>query len=379
MKIRQFSTQNIFESLRTGEYYIWTVHYDDGTSQKFKIRNAETGTESLQRRAKKPIVSIDHSFDIHSDRSHELSADSAHDHRQQDSTEQHSDKSDWHTFKEEATLNELSVKTLKSYKEKVPDVDPMADKYKAVKHAEGYGKASRQIAHKTGDRSSKAYESRLQEFVDMAYEANGFADILNKQAAEKQPETKKKVVDIDFHGWTVRYRPASKTGESVPWHVMDRKGDIKQKGDAPTDKDAVAEAEDWIKQGGHTSSQASNNVTVDFNVAFAREFAPTGETFYATIDQDGNMPVLILSYELQQGFKTSHPKPGQAGAQTITLSAKECNTAKLQPNGRYMLGDKDQIDDNTAMFPLIFQSITQSSTDKLRMAKPGITVASSRT
>jgi hypothetical protein len=190
---------------------------------------------------------------------------------------------------------------------------------------------------------------------------------------------KKKVVDIDFHGWTIRYRPASNAGESAPWQVMDRKGDIKHKGDAPTDKAAVADAEEWIKQGGGTSSLASNNVTVDFNVAFAREFAPAGETFYATIDQDGNTPMLILSYEPQQGFKTSHAKPGQVGAQTITLSAKECNAAKLQPNGRYMLGDKDQIDDNTAMFPLIFQSITQSSTDKMRMAKPGITVASSRT
>jgi hypothetical protein len=193
MKIRQFSTQNMFESLRTGEYYIWTVHYEDGTSQKFKIRNAETGTESLQRRAKKPIAKIDHSFNIHSDDSFDPNADSVRDyHQQQDSTEKNGAKSDWQTFKEEAALNELSVKTLKSYKEKVPNVDPMADKYKAVKHAEGYGKASKQIAHKTGDRSSKAYESRLQEFVDMAFEADGFADILNTQDAEKQPETKKK-------------------------------------------------------------------------------------------------------------------------------------------------------------------------------------------
>ena len=50
----------------------------------------------------------------------------------------------------------------------------------------------------------------------------------------------------------------------------------------------------------------------------------------------------------------------------------------LQPNGRYTLGDKIAIDDNTAMFPLIFQGTVQGKGDMMKLGRPGLTVAHTR-
>lgn len=221
------------------------------------------------------------------------------------------------------------------------------------------------------------YTSRLDSFVE-AVDNNDFTSILKKQYDADQaalPQPKAKIVDIPYHGWTIRYRPNS--GSATSWLVLDRKGDIKHKGESANDKEAVAAAEDWIKSGGGTAHQATTKVTIDFNVAFAKQFAPDNEHFYAAFDADGDTPVFILSTEPQQGFKTSHVSPKKT-TPVVSLSPNDCNNAKLQPNGRYILGDKDQIDDHTMMFPLIFQSITQSSNDKLRMNQPGLTVGVSR-
>lgn len=65
-------------------------------------------------------------------------------------------------------INELSVKKLRQYSQGVEQQDPATTpKYKLVKHAEGHAKANGRIAHMTGDRNSKAFESKLQEFLDI--------------------------------------------------------------------------------------------------------------------------------------------------------------------------------------------------------------------
>jgi hypothetical protein len=42
------------------------------------------------------------------------------------------------------------------------------------------------------------------------------------------------------------------------------------------------------------------------------------------------------------------------------------------------LGDKIPVDDNTAMFPLIYQGTVQGKGDMVKMGKPGLTVAHNR-
>jgi hypothetical protein len=257
-------------------------------------------------------------------------------------------------------LNELSVDKLKQYAKGVENMDTAkTPKYKMVKHSEGHTKAGQRIAHMTGNRNSKVYESKLNEFLalDEAFDANAFADILGKQDQETQAaKPKAKVVSIDFHGWTIKYRNA----QPSEWMIMDKKGEVKQKGESPTPKEAVADAEEFIKGGGGTRQQASSNVTIDFNVDFAKEFAPEGDQFYATIDQDEGAPMLIFSTQPQQGLKSSHIRTqaskvtsGTTKLPMISMSPSESNKMGLQPNGRYILGDKIPVDDNTAMFPLI--------------------------
>lgn len=213
-----------------------------------------------------------------------------------------------------------------------------------------------------------SYADRLTSILEA-----GFEDILNQQHNEKP---KAKVVDIPFHGWTIRYRPSDTPGNPVPWMVLDRKNIEKNRGKALSDTEAVGAAEEWIKSGGGTITQTSSSVTVDFNRSFMTQFTPTGETFYTKVVADGDTPVLMLSYDPLPGFKTSHLSPRKPQP-VIALSAQDCNNAKLQPNGRYVLG-RESKEDGISKFPLILQSISQSSTDKIQMKEPGLTIAAKR-
>lgn len=472
MRIRHFNNTDMFEGLHRGEFYVWNVHFTDGTSQPVRITWDETSPEMLEKKFGKPVDHIDYDFSIQSGAGHDAPAAKTY-HDQQDKRDAAAPKSAWqtaqpftekfaepsiyeiydlrtnkrvHQFKanddvhaelvgddyleslgmwpatekygirkvrsatttegssssginrcapatdvsyekvlsdvtdewrgQKVTVNELSVKSLRNYTAKVQQMDPAADKFKTVKHAEGYAKANHKIATMTGHRSHKMYESKLQEFIA----ETDFADIANAQHAETQPAKKQPVKEIPFHGWTIRYRPAGDTHDKVKWQVMDKKGDIKHSAESGTDKDAVRDAEEWIKQSGSSQKAITSNVTIDFNAPFTRQFASDGAPFYATIEPNGNHPMLVLSSKPQSGMKTSHFRPVKngTGSPVVTLSAKEANAAKLQPNGRYVLGSKEQIDDESMMFPLIFQSITQSSTDKMRMSEPGLTVAAMR-
>lgn len=56
--------QNIKESLQQDEFYVWTVHFQDGTATKVRIRYDETSQEDLERHFKKPIAKIDYNWGI---------------------------------------------------------------------------------------------------------------------------------------------------------------------------------------------------------------------------------------------------------------------------------------------------------------------------
>lgn len=283
-------------------------------------------------------------------------------------------------------IDELSVGTLKNYAGKARSTKPEHDRVKTVNHIRGYHKANDRIASKTGDRREHpTYEGRLEEFLNLD-EKDSFADILNKQhAADQAAKPKPATKEIPYHNWKIRYRPAAQAGDKVAWQVMDKNGEIKHKGESMSDRDAVGDAEEWINQGGGTKQASSSNVTIDFNVDFAKQFAPGGEQFHASIDTDNGVPILILSTMPQKGLKNSHIRTqadkttsGTTRLPVITMSAKEANASGLQPNGRYILGDKDPIDNDTAMFPLIYQGTVQGKGDMMKMGKPGLTVAHPR-
>jgi hypothetical protein len=292
----------------------------------------------------------------------------------------------------EQSINELSVDKMQAYKDKVSSPQTFRTRQlgKLPKGVEGKAAATRKINAKMGNRMAApaqaraTYEERLAEFTELdeaPFDPNEFSDILGKQHAEQQAAKKMPVKDIPFHNWTIRYRPASKPGEKVQWQVMDKKGDVKGRGEAMSDKEAVGAAEDYIKKGTDTRQQATDKVTIDFNVNFTKEF---GDEFFANIIADNSGPALLIAYQQEPGMKRSYAR-NQKEKMTATttkltcipMSAKEANDAGLQPNGRYILGDKQDMGEY-AMFPLIYQSTVQGKGDMMKMGKPGLTVAHNR-
>jgi hypothetical protein len=58
----------VTESLRSGEYHVWTVHFDDGTKKQVKVTWDETTKEDLQLMfPQKKIVKIDTDYTVHGD------------------------------------------------------------------------------------------------------------------------------------------------------------------------------------------------------------------------------------------------------------------------------------------------------------------------
>lgn len=217
--------------------------------------------------------------------------------------------------------------------------------------------------------------------VGEAVDMNQFADILGKQHTDAQAaKPKAKPINIDFHGWTIRYRPSTGGGKTE-WMVLDRRGEEKHRGVSLSNKDAVSDAQEWINSGGGTDTQSKKSVTIDFNVEFAKEF---GKQFYANISNDENRPTLMISLEQSSGLKTSHIRTqkerqteGATKLPCISLSAAEANAAGLRPNGRYVLGPNEG-DNDIMIFPLIYQSTVLGKGDVMKLGTAGLTVATSR-
>jgi hypothetical protein len=209
-----------------------------------------------------------------------------------------------------------------------------------------------------------------------------FGDLIQKQGQVQQaePTVKKEPVSIPFHGWEIKYRPAEKPGDPVSW-IVNRNGQVRHKGESPTDKDAVGDAEEWIKQGAGQSGKFTNNATIDFNKKFVQEFAPGGQTFYATnVIKDGQ-PHFVFSQEPFKGLQRSSIRAG-VDFPSISERPTAAQAVGLKPHGRYII-DVDNAEElegtpGVFMFPLIFQGIIQDKSERMHMPGPGFTVAHPR-
>ena len=117
MQIRQIKASNVFEGLQPGEYYVWTVHFEDGTSTPVKIKWDETSKESLEKHFGKPIVKIDHDFGIQGGHSGHDPVVTKDYHDQQDRAEKNTPKDVWNMPQrfEESLLNEISKELRDKY------------------------------------------------------------------------------------------------------------------------------------------------------------------------------------------------------------------------------------------------------------------------
>jgi hypothetical protein len=188
----------------------------------------------------------------------------------------------------------------------------------------------------------------------------------------------------EYHGWNIKYQTAPRVrGGMIEWMAWHGKKDpsTAHRGKSVSPDAAFQDATAWINDEASGDQEVSQNVTIDFNIKFAEQHAMHGEAFYANID-DG---YLIFSLVPQKGLKKSHPRANKSKLtdtnmkmQSISLSQGEALKAKLKPNARYQLGEKESIDANTDMYKIHYQSTSQGSGDKLRMNEPGFTVAQNR-
>lgn len=290
----------------------------------------------------------------------------------------------------EEQVNELSVGKMQAYKDKASSKDSFRTRpfRKLAKSSQHVDQVNNKIAQKQGPtmppKQMESYEDRLGFFVEA--DMSSFSDILGQQEVEKQAAApRRKVVPIDYNGWTIKYRALSnppQKGEKVDWVVYNHKNVEKQKGQAMSDKEAVSAAQEWINQGAGETRNVTSRATIDFNADFTREF---GSDLYAGITNDKSGPALMVAYEPQEGLKKAHSRvtkdretENTTKTLCIPMNAKECSDAGLQANTRYVLGAKDDMGGGLMLFPLIPHSVVQGKGDLHKLGKPGLTVGTER-
>lgn len=143
------------------------------------------------------------------------------------------------------------------------------------------------------------------------------------------------------------------------------------------------DAERFIQgiQGKGTASNSSS--VIDFNSSFAKEFAPTGETFYVLFHRnpETNNRYIVISptrfeHSVKSSIRSGNKFPG------VGLTAKENRTIQLVPHGRYSIDTSrpDPIDEipGAVMYPIILQGEAYEKNDRVHMKEPGFTVGSPR-
>ena len=111
-------------------------------------------------------------------------------------------------------------------------------------------------------------------------------------------------------------------------------------------------------------SNSTGNVTVNFNATFARQFGAEGATIYCAIWEG---PTLVISYKPQNGLnKTAIRTPERnrtAGAALLPVTVvgpKQANKVNLKGDSYYTLGPKQDLDDETFAFELIWKGSVES-------------------
>ena len=215
------------------------------------------------------------------------------------------------------------------------------------------------------------YTARLGAFLE-AFDSNAFADILGNQHKEIKatPKAEVKRIPLSNPNFFLQFRPQTDNLRPLGWQVRGKNApdDILQQGTSSNLKDATQEAEKWLAtKSGATAS--SNHVTINFNAAFAKQFAQGGETLWCDIWEG---PMLVFSTEPQEGFKKTvirtpehNRSQGAALLPVMGISPKEANKAGLDGNSRYKLGPQEDLGDGVHAYALEWDSKVEKGERKI--------------
>jgi hypothetical protein len=205
--------------------------------------------------------------------------------------------------------------------------------------------------------------------------------------------------ETTYGTWTIKYnKMPNKNGKfgANAFHV--RNEPIKVVAD--THEQAMAEVKrkiDFIQKANDTALKFSN-ATLDFNVEFTRDvISETGVTGVRLAKSGDGVFLIVCGQEYFEAFgnevfgtgndrfirlfdrKVNKQVDGNSTAGVLygaKVTANQIKSLGLQPFGRYAVEfEKDDPEYGHKIYRLVFDSVTQSKSDKVRLHKPGLTVA----
>jgi hypothetical protein len=231
---------------------------------------------------------------------------------------------------------------------------------------------------------------RYSEFAHLteAPQNNDMGDLVKQQYGE-----------TTYGTWTIKYnKMPNKQGKygANAFHV--RNEPIKVVAD--THEQAMAEVKrkiDFIQKANDTALKFSDAV-LDFNVEFTRDVvSETGVTGIRLQGSGDGVFLVVCGAEYAEAFgnevfgtgpdrfvkmfdrKVNKKIDGESAAGKLygaSVTPNQIKTLGLQPFGRYALDFEKEIEGyGHKVYRLVYDSTTQSSRDKVRLHKPGLTIA----
>jgi len=165
--------------------------------------------------------------------------------------------------------------------------------------------------------------------------------------------------------------------------------------DGETQQSAIDAVKSVIMSQVPRSSVQSKQLTINLNVPFTTAvLSSSNEPHYFMITVVDGTPFLVMANDvwknyqsdlLNSGFSRANPRLakdvtelGAKQAWAFPLSKKSSASINLVPNGRYVLGPPRANNDDNTMWPMIFDSVTTSPSDKYHIKKPALTVIAAR-
>jgi hypothetical protein len=204
----------------------------------------------------------------------------------------------------------------------------------------------------------------------------------------------------DFGTWEIKYdnmpNPTNGKHRAIAWLKRDEK--VKANAEGDTVEAAITAVKDRIEFMNKVNAtvQKFTKANLCFNVEFTRDVLQDGVTGVRLVGHGNATYLLVAQAEwveaggadvyglgpdkfvhLQSRLPVGRIDGSEGGAAQIygaNITAKQIKELGLQPNGRYALDYVDE-DEYAKKYRLVFDSVTKGPSDKVRLHKPGLTVA----
>lgn len=286
-------------------------------------------------------------------------------------------------------------------------------KRKKTSEASAQDKLYKRYSDITKQRTGKSPEEHSAEFKKDAEEYRNKIEKQKKRIAdlERKQQEFEKLNELDLN--PANNRGFEEVGEYKNYTIYRTVKKFKDQyfiALATIDGDVFKVEGKELKAQGETRKEAVNNLInkidyilnaqkintaaiIDFNAPFVRQILNgSRDKFYAKLDVINGEPSLIIAGteflefgdDLKSlGFKISSLRMNPESENAVALPAIGYSANQITPlglinNGRYLVGDGYTDDDGNTVYPLSYHSTVHTSSDKKRLTKPALTVASLR-